>query len=1027
MKRIGTKIFIMICCLFLMISSDPIDPIRRVQAESVQKMANLVIFVKMKGDNRDIFNAVYKTATYERYNWQEIRKMYDGGNGTAKDNSFSHYINVISEGKVEVINLFPQEYFDPTDNQMKVKTFELSKDYYEQDYAMITEVIEAINQGVIPVDPSAVKLDNMSAGLLDNLTIIVQGDNINGQTHAYKSNYNGTETFGSAGLRVQNYNAFPSSFLVTEDGSIGVAQMQGALAHEFLHVLGFPDLYRNNGIGNPVGMWDVMGGITCFLQYPLGYLRYKQGWISASEITQNGTYTLTDVQESGGNKLFMIKTPLSESDSQIICLEYRKLSDDLNDFEHIIGYEGGLLMYRVDTSVMNQTNIAGENYIYVYRPDVSDPKSGADVDKNGINLINKAALNVANGETSYGSTDLSKTFQENTLYYSDGQNSGVSIENCRLSDDGKSLTFDVKFADYQKSEFWDPLGGNAGESVTMDEPFLYADDENLYIAYQQENKQVVVKKWNEQTSSWNMVGTSFSTNSTWPAPKLISFNGELIAVVLSGAAANPVYRKFNGKSWSNPVKLSDASYPMSLQLIKDETDVYAVYQQESGSKKKLVIQNVLNGSIVNESLQAADFSNPSVVKKGSVFYVAYTDFGKGKAKVSAFDLAVGKWETLHEFSYSANVHSLIVKDNKIIALVGGTNQSPILAIYENGKWTEKTIPYMKQYTSVSVDAIEDRVYITYMDGTSNQIKMIVQKDGNFEMFDENLGTSMLYFDTCSISNAIYLATKAMNSTNIVVRKKTMPQSDNPLLLKLPIPSGYTDSSIWIDGVEYIATRTGNELQILLPDTKGKSAVMYQVNDKNIPIGMSAWKLTYPNGKVQAKLLSGLTDLISYHGFSIRVQSPAGIRFKSGISSSLRSKLLSSTVDGYKLVEYGTLFITQANRSKVPFVKNGEKVGGGRSYWKENGVITDKIFETVSGRIRFTSVLINLSSDMYATEIAFRAYVILEDQDGQIIIYGPPVSRSVYTVAKQVLSGNEFKVGSSGYNYVKSIVDQVEKK
>ena len=70
--------------------------------------------------------------------------------------------------------------------------------------------------------------------------------------------------------------------------------------------------------------------------------------------------------------------------------------------------------------------------------------------------------------------------------------------------------------------------------------------------------------------------------------------------------------------------------------------------------------------------------------------------------------------------------------------------------------------------------------------------------------------------------------------------------------------------------------------------------------------------------------------------------------------------------------------------QYPFIKDGEKVGGGRAYWVSNGTVNDKIFETSGGRIRFTSVLINLSQDQYATDIAFRSYIIVEYQEGMMI-------------------------------------------
>ncbi len=248
----------------------------------------------------------------------------------------------------------------------------------------------------------------------------------------------------------------------------------------------------------------------------------------------------------------------------------------------------------------------------------------------------------------------------------------------------------------------------------------------------------------------------------------------------------------------------------------------------------------------------------------------------------------------------------------------------------------------------------------------------------------------------------------------------------PLKLTLTPPAGYGDAHIYIDGAEYPAAKSGGSYSLTLPNAAGKTAVMYQYSG-TVPVGMAVWKLSYQGTKVTAQELTGLRDLISYHGFSIRIQAPAGIRFKSGISEATRAQLLGGGVDGCRLLEYGTLFMTQNNRKTLPFVKGGTKVGGGRAYWSENGRVTDLIYERVSGRLRFTSVLIDLAPDMYSVELAFRGYAILDRGGEQLIVYGPPVSRSVYQVAQQVMSAREFPPGSAGYSFVQNIISSVERR
>lgn len=196
---------------------------------------------------------------------------------------------------------------------------------------------------------------------------------------------------------------------------------------------------------------------------------------------------------------------------------------------------------------------------------------------------------------------------------------------------------------------------------------------------------------------------------------------------------------------------------------------------------------------------------------------------------------------------------------------------------------------------------------------------------------------------------------------------------------LSTPSGYTDTTVWLDGVPYTAVVRNGQYIVTARDTSAKTAVVYQYNGSGVPIGMYLWTLEYKNNAYAVTAQPALADLLTYHGFSIRVTGKSGIRFKTGISADLRSRLTSSGVNGYKLKEYGTLVMNNANRGSYPMVLGGEKVLSGMSYGiNGSGVAEDKIYETVDGRHRYTSVLVGLPVDQYKVEYAFRGYAILEN-------------------------------------------------
>ena len=243
---------------------------------------------------------------------------------------------------------------------------------------------------------------------------------------------------------------------------------------------------------------------------------------------------------------------------------------------------------------------------------------------------------------------------------------------------------------------------------------------------------------------------------------------------------------------------------------------------------------------------------------------------------------------------------------------------------------------------------------------------------------------------------------------------------------LSIPSGYTDTTVWLDGVPYTAVVRNGQYIVTARDTSAKTAVVYQYNGSGVPIGMYLWTLEYKNNAYAVTAQPALADLLTYHGFSIRVTGKSGIRFKTGISADLRSRLTSSGVNGYKLKEYGTLVMNNANRSSYPMVLGGEKVLSGMSYGiNGSGVAEDKIYETVDGRHRYTSVLVGLPVDQYKVEYAFRGYAILENNGKRITVYGPVVAKSIYSLADQLLKGGSYAEGTEVNKFLKKLMSDAD--
>ena len=244
-------------------------------------------------------------------------------------------------------------------------------------------------------------------------------------------------------------------------------------------------------------------------------------------------------------------------------------------------------------------------------------------------------------------------------------------------------------------------------------------------------------------------------------------------------------------------------------------------------------------------------------------------------------------------------------------------------------------------------------------------------------------------------------------------------------VSVPVPEGYTDTTLWIDGVQHNGTLQDGILTAEAYTEAPTNAVLYRY-DGTVPIGMAVWKLVKNGETYTAERISGFDDLLSYHGFSVRIRGNSGIRFKSGIAETTRKALLNEGIAGYKLVEYGTLVFTDAAREPYyPFVRGSGLTVSGRAYWTEDGVLNDRVVETVNGRLRFASVLINIPDERLAEDFPFRAYIVLSNGTDTLTLYGPPRRSSIYNIAKIYMERGNYATDSEEWVFLNRIIDYVE--
>lgn len=262
--------------------------------------------------------------------------------------------------------------------------------------------------------------------------------------------------------------------------------------------------------------------------------------------------------------------------------------------------------------------------------------------------------------------------------------------------------------------------------------------------------------------------------------------------------------------------------------------------------------------------------------------------------------------------------------------------------------------------------------------------------------------------------------------NMPETPQAKPTSTTNAIITLPadaLSKGVlADTKVWIDGIECSAVKRNGYLVVDTKVTDGKTAVVYKYNASGTQAGMYVWLLEYKNGAYNVTYEAELEDLLSYHGFSIRISGDSGIRFKSGIDTTLKAKLISTGVDGYKLKEYGTIAMNDKNRSLYPFIEGGEKVSKGIAYGTDSkGTFHDDIFETVDGRARFTNVLMGLPASRYKTDYAFRSYIILNNGSRSVNIYGYPIARSIYYLSEKMIDMKYYEAGSSADTFLRTII------
>ncbi len=400
-----------------------------VNAEShVTNFANLVLFVQFPETKGNFMTSAYTDKAVRYYT------------DTTYPKSLVSYMNTISYGMFHVETYIPQLF----NNVIQPIVLDNSRTFYTDDHAVSKEVLGKAKTLI----QANTNLDFDNDGFVDNITLIFAGDSGERLTtfYAHKFSYDAPDD-------LFNNKSVGTINIQMGDDLFGTSTLSGpgVIAHEFMHSLGYPDLYHETG-GDPVASWDIMAQATIFMSWPLAYLRsWKSQWLNIDTITKNQTnVTLVPSSKSSGNRAYILKTELS--DTEFFVVEYRQKSSDINNGLDYKIPGSGLIVYRINTNTNNLTNRAEDkpDGVYVFRQGETTV-TAATFDNLKYSFFSKES-----GRTSFGSADLNAKISDNALVYSDGQNSGIVLSN--IGSAGDTISFDVSFADTSNVGIWNNLG-----------------------------------------------------------------------------------------------------------------------------------------------------------------------------------------------------------------------------------------------------------------------------------------------------------------------------------------------------------------------------------------------------------------------------------------------------------------------------------------------------------------------------------------------------------------------------------------
>ena len=735
--------------------------------------ANVVFFTYFNGD--------LEGKKYMEDNYKTIMEYYNGSSET----SVKNYLENISYNNFHLYNLFPQ-INDSTFIPIELSITEDDANNSNYDSIIISDVLKKY-----PNVSGTIDYDN--DGIVDNLTIILRNkaDNAgsNSSLVSHKSDYPGGNDITLSNKSLGTYNMLNTYSIRNTKSSV--------IIHEFMHSLGYPDLYNSNN-DYPVFTWDIMGNVISPPPYSLAYLRsYFTNWLSIDELTKSGTITLNTQDNKDGNQAYIIKSPLN--DYEFFVVEYRKKPTLFDKIDRSIS-NSGVIVYRINTTITGLSNKFGSYGVYVYRDNSfalnSTPSSAV------YNTVFSKEL----GRTTVGNSDLNS--KDKALLYSDGTNSGIVLSEIGSSS-SNSITLNVSIPNKGDLDVWnelkyDDINKNSGYKVQTSIEM----NNKIYVGSITNNKLYTTVYDN---GNWSTIsnGTNIVIGDVSPSTMEFKIINNKLYLIYGCWNKIGVYSLENN-IWKKRAEYNYSTGYMSTEVINNELYIANMYDNNNAELLKYKDDNITK---ITNYYSGSFVGDPKVLSINNKIYLMVRESSTKKIKIYEYSNNI-----LKEINNDILVNSYDAKDlnNKII--IAGKNTGDI-ELYEfdgtNFKRKTETIPYnlpqlFKSQGNLYLRTIKDPTDIY----SNDNVLMVYSLSDKVTMEGNNIasGVNADYSGVFSIGNRLYISYIKDDITHIKYK-----ESNNSLLslsITSPNKTTYTvGDNVDLTGLKVIANYTKNRKEL----------------------------------------------------------------------------------------------------------------------------------------------------------------------------------------------------------------------